>query len=71
MSLNLAAMLREAARVDPTKPVVLFDGGQLSYAELDALSDCFATGLRREGIRPADRPVERGESPLVTKPRWT
>ena len=54
MSLNLAAMLREAARVDPTKPVVLFDGGQLSYAELDALSDRFATGLRREGIRTTD-----------------
>jgi long-chain acyl-CoA synthetase len=52
MSLNLAVMLRESARDNPTKPVALFDGGVLSYAELDELSDRFAAGLRREGIRP-------------------
>jgi len=54
MSLNLAAMLREAARENPAKPVVLFEGGQLTYAELDAMSDRFATGLRSEGIGRAD-----------------
>ncbi len=54
MSLNLAVMLRESARDNPTKPVALFDGGVLSYAELDELSDHFAAGLRREGIRPTE-----------------
>jgi long-chain acyl-CoA synthetase len=54
MSLNLAIMLRESARAQPTKPVALFDGGALTYAELDALSDRFAAGLRREGIGPTD-----------------
>ncbi len=54
MSLNLAIMLRESARANPTKPVALFDGGQLTYAELDSLSDRFATGLRREGIGRSD-----------------
>ena len=38
MSLNLAAILREAARYVPTKPVALFDEGRMTYAELDAVS---------------------------------
>jgi long-chain acyl-CoA synthetase len=54
MSLNLASILREAARENPAKPVVLFDGGQLSYAELDRLSDRFAAGLQSAGIGRAD-----------------
>ena len=45
MSLNLATMLRESAVAHPNKPVALYDGGRLSYAELDALSDRFAAGL--------------------------
>jgi long-chain acyl-CoA synthetase len=54
MSLNLAIMLREAAKENPTKPVILFDGGRMTYAELDHLSDRVAAGLRRNGIRPGD-----------------
>ena len=55
MSLNLATMLRESAVAHPDKPVVLFDGGRLSYKELDALSDRFAAGLSASGVEPGDR----------------
>jgi long-chain acyl-CoA synthetase len=55
MSLNLATILREAAKYDPNKPVALFDEGRMTYAELDALSDRFAAGLRRDGVGPGDR----------------
>ena len=55
MSLNLATMLRESAVGHPNKPVALFDGGRLSYGELDALSDRFAVGLRASGLAIGDR----------------
>ena len=54
MSLNLAAMLRESVLADPDKPVALYDGGRLSYAQLDALSDRFAAGLRASGVGPGE-----------------
>jgi long-chain acyl-CoA synthetase len=54
MSLNLAIMLRESALAYPDKPVALYDGGRLSYAQLDALSDRFATGLRASGVVPGE-----------------
>jgi len=52
MTLNLATMLRESARANPDKPIVLFEGGALTYAEMDSLSDRFAWGLRKQGILP-------------------
>ncbi|MGY1704809.1 AMP-binding protein [Geodermatophilus sp. SYSU D00697] len=54
MTLNLAMTLREAARAHPEKPVALFDGGALSYVELDAASDRFAAGLAARGLSPGD-----------------
>jgi long-chain acyl-CoA synthetase len=54
MSLNLALMLRESARSHPEKPALLFDGGRVSYAELDAASDRFAAGLLARGLAPGD-----------------
>lgn len=61
MSLNLATMLRESAKAVPDKPVALFDGGSMTYAGLDRLSDRFAAGLREVGIR-------RGEAVAVQLP---
>ena len=54
MTFNLATILRESTQLHPDKPVVLFDGGAMTYAELDVRSDRFAAGLRREGIAAGD-----------------
>jgi len=54
MSLNLAFMLHESARSHPRKAALLFDGGSVSYAELDAASDRLAAGLLAHGLRPGD-----------------
>jgi len=54
MTLNLAVMLREVARTHPEKAALIFDGGQVSYAELDAASDRFCAGLRARGLAPGD-----------------
>ena len=54
MGFNLATILRESARSHPDKPVALFDGGRLTFAELEAASDRFAVGLEASGITPGD-----------------
>jgi long-chain acyl-CoA synthetase len=54
VSLNLAVMLRESARSHPEKDALLFTGGSVSYAELDAASDRFAAGLLALGLGPGD-----------------
>ena len=46
MSFNLAVILRETASASPDKPAAVFTGGQLTYGELDALSDRLAAGRR-------------------------
>ena len=55
MNFNLAVILRETASAHPDKNVAVFDGGQLTYGELDALSDRFAAGLAKAGVGPGDR----------------
>jgi long-chain acyl-CoA synthetase len=54
MSFNLATILRESARTHPDKAVAVTEGGRMSFAELDAASDRFATGLGRHGVDPGD-----------------
>jgi long-chain acyl-CoA synthetase len=54
MNFNLAVILRETASAAPGKVVAVFAGGQLSYGELDALSDQLAAGLDAAGLRPGD-----------------
>jgi long-chain acyl-CoA synthetase len=54
MSFNLAVILRASAAASPDKPVVVYDGGHLTYAQVDVLSDQLATGLQQQGLRPGD-----------------
>jgi long-chain acyl-CoA synthetase len=54
MNFNLAVILRETAAAAPGKPAVVHAGGQLTYGDLDALSDRLAAGLEAAGLRPGD-----------------
>src|SRR5207247_7492799 len=51
----LAVILIESAHAAPDKPVAVFDGGQLTYRQLDQASDRVAANLAAAGIRPGDR----------------
>ena len=55
MKFNLAVTLRETASATPDKAVAIYEGGRLSYGELDLLSDRLAAGLDVAGLRPGDR----------------
>jgi long-chain acyl-CoA synthetase len=55
MSFNLAVILSESAHAAPGRPVLVFDGGQLSYRQLDQASDLLAAALAAAGIEPGDR----------------
>jgi long-chain acyl-CoA synthetase len=55
MSFNLAVILSETAHATPGRPVATFDGGRLSYGELDQASDRLAANLAATGIEPGDR----------------
>jgi long-chain acyl-CoA synthetase len=52
MSFNLAVILTETAAATPRQPVAIYQGGRMSYAELDVLSDRLAAGLVAAGLRP-------------------
>jgi long-chain acyl-CoA synthetase len=51
---NLAVVLRESAAADPHRPAAIYDGGSMTYAELDALSDTLATRLLDIGVNPGE-----------------
>lgn len=51
----LTEYLRHWAKTTPNKPAVRFYGYDLSYAELDDLSDRFAALLIEQDVRPGDR----------------
>jgi acyl-CoA synthetase (AMP-forming)/AMP-acid ligase II len=51
----LTDYLRERARREPQRCLLIFYGRQFSYAEIDQLSDRFAAFLIRAGVRPGDR----------------
>ena len=54
MSFNLASIIREAATRYPDHPAVAYDGGTLTYAELDHESDLVARNLVRLGLKTGD-----------------
>lgn len=47
--------LRHRARHDPERTAIVFYGTEISYADLDELSDRFAGWLDSVGVRPGDR----------------
>jgi non-ribosomal peptide synthetase component E (peptide arylation enzyme) len=55
MNFNLAVILRETASAAPDRPAALYSGGELSYGDLDMLSDRLAAGLELAGVRPGER----------------
>ena len=55
MTFDLAVILRETASATPGQAVAVYEGGRLSYGELDALSGRLAAGLDLAGLRPGDR----------------
>jgi long-chain acyl-CoA synthetase len=52
MNFNLAVILRETAQSSPDRPVTFFAGSQMSYRELDELSDRLAVSLVGRGVSP-------------------
>jgi len=54
MNFNLAIILSETAAASPGKPVALYEGNPMTYAELDALSSRLAVGLQARGVGPGD-----------------
>jgi long-chain acyl-CoA synthetase len=54
MGFNLAVILRESAQSSPDRPVAVYDGGRLTYRELDRASDRLAAALTAARIKPGD-----------------
>jgi long-chain acyl-CoA synthetase len=52
---TLLDVVRNTARQRPSHPALLFKGTQVSYGELDRLSDAFAAALAAHGVAPGQR----------------
>jgi acyl-CoA synthetase (AMP-forming)/AMP-acid ligase II len=50
--LNLSVILRESAAARTDAPALLYDGGEMTYAELDMRSDAVAEALQAAGPWP-------------------
>src|SRR5690349_241442 len=57
MSLNLAVLLTESAKKYQNETAVIFESFKLKYAQLDAVTNQFANGLKRLGVRQGDKVV--------------
>lgn len=54
MSLNFASLLTESAKSNPDRTAVIFDSFKLTYAQLNAVTNQFANGLTKLGIKRGD-----------------
>ena len=52
---NAVDMFRATVARTPEGDAIRYFDGRISYAELDALTDAFATGITAEGFAPGDR----------------
>jgi long-chain acyl-CoA synthetase len=52
---TLLDYLSETVRAHPDRPAIIFKGGRMSYAELEAESDAFAAALVASGLATGDR----------------
>lgn len=52
---SLSTYLQSWARQEPERTAIVFYGARISYAELNALSDCCAALLARHGVHAGDR----------------
>jgi acyl-CoA synthetase (AMP-forming)/AMP-acid ligase II len=55
VAFNIAYLARESAKTYPDKPALIFDGGVLTFGQVDALSDQLAAGLDSQGLVRGDR----------------
>ncbi len=53
--MGLESVLRTWAESSEEKPALLFEGGEIAYADVDRLSNRVASGLKKLGVRPGDR----------------
>src|SRR5262245_26917029 len=52
---TLVDYMRETAAAEPESPVIFFKGRRISYADLDRLSDRFASWLANAGVGKGER----------------
>ena len=54
MAENFARRLEATARRTPNKPALVWDGGALTFGEIDERADAFAETLTSRGVEPGD-----------------
>ncbi len=55
MAENFAALIEASAHASPAKPALAWQGGTLTYEEVDRRASCAAGALAARGLRPGDR----------------
>ena len=53
--MNIVTLFQERVKKDPKKTALVYDGGKLSFSELEETSNRLANGLIRLGVSKGDR----------------